>query len=507
MDSKKIYKKHILQSIKKIEQAGVPEGRHSSTYDLFFDGNLYPPVYVIEIANELAGNKKSRFRGGRESDCFNILENEGFYIFEKNTISRLKKLNYGDVQCFYNAIDKIIFSIGATIDDTEKISFSIEQNQLTFQIGRRIILRLNENNEFGFIMPHDSENIIYLKKSTYSGGRNNSIRNMQYFEGATQNDIEEYLTEIIKCCEIEYLQKGDRSWQHNDNLSFRKSIFNKDFREKIFSQIRTIWWVSQGKSFGKNHKNRGQKYLFAPSQNKNGGSPYPYWESVSKIKKGDIIINYAGTKVEKKYKGIAGISIAKNNAKVGKNKSPDKNSPWNINGWIVDIDCHLLDPNLPYQNLKTYIPQLYKILDASISEQPKHYYNPFQKARPVPNEGYLYQFNYQAIKKIRTLYNKPFPEKIEKILFGNSGFKQKQNNSNMPKDSTQPISKNKKEAQNVIYFGPPGTGKTYKLQELQEKYPPIQLELSRQQLLEQLINEHESTWVEVLAVILKLEVG
>ncbi|MDD9931152.1 MAG: hypothetical protein OXR70_04700, partial [Candidatus Marinimicrobia bacterium] len=42
-----ILKEHILSAIEEIERDGVHSGRQSSTYDLKYKGQLYPPKYVI----------------------------------------------------------------------------------------------------------------------------------------------------------------------------------------------------------------------------------------------------------------------------------------------------------------------------------------------------------------------------------------------------------------------------------------------------------------------------
>ncbi|MCU5303194.1 hypothetical protein OCE40_15005 [Bacillus toyonensis] len=40
---KNITKEHILKVIDYIDVHGVPERRHSTKYDLLFNGTLYPP--------------------------------------------------------------------------------------------------------------------------------------------------------------------------------------------------------------------------------------------------------------------------------------------------------------------------------------------------------------------------------------------------------------------------------------------------------------------------------
>jgi len=45
-----INKDHILSAIQEIDKEGVRKGRHSSTYDLIYEGKPYPPKLVISIA-------------------------------------------------------------------------------------------------------------------------------------------------------------------------------------------------------------------------------------------------------------------------------------------------------------------------------------------------------------------------------------------------------------------------------------------------------------------------
>jgi hypothetical protein len=53
-----ILKEHILSAIEEIERDGVHSGRQSSTYDLKYKGQLYPPKYVISLANKYANGEE-----------------------------------------------------------------------------------------------------------------------------------------------------------------------------------------------------------------------------------------------------------------------------------------------------------------------------------------------------------------------------------------------------------------------------------------------------------------
>jgi hypothetical protein len=61
--------------------------RHSTTYDLVYDGNRYPPKFIFSIAAKTILNRlliSDEFSGGEDSECFEILKSNGFYIEPKS---------------------------------------------------------------------------------------------------------------------------------------------------------------------------------------------------------------------------------------------------------------------------------------------------------------------------------------------------------------------------------------------------------------------------------------
>lgn len=84
---KNINTEHVIRAIKKVEMEGVPEKRESTRYHLYYENKLYPPKYIISLANLFANGveySSKLFSGGDESNNFlrslgfNIVEN-GFY--------------------------------------------------------------------------------------------------------------------------------------------------------------------------------------------------------------------------------------------------------------------------------------------------------------------------------------------------------------------------------------------------------------------------------------------
>ncbi|MFH6770265.1 AAA family ATPase [Gaetbulibacter aquiaggeris] len=83
-----IKKEHILKALNEIDENGIRKGRHSSTYDILYEGKTYPPKLVISIANRYANGTEldpNTFDGGEGTRAFQLLESLGFDIDKKIT--------------------------------------------------------------------------------------------------------------------------------------------------------------------------------------------------------------------------------------------------------------------------------------------------------------------------------------------------------------------------------------------------------------------------------------
>jgi hypothetical protein len=81
-----ITRKDLLQAIERIDREGISANAHSSTYDVIHEGKAYPPKLVVSWANEFANGEeldRASFAGGKDTDCFKLLEREGFQIVDK----------------------------------------------------------------------------------------------------------------------------------------------------------------------------------------------------------------------------------------------------------------------------------------------------------------------------------------------------------------------------------------------------------------------------------------
>jgi hypothetical protein len=49
-----IGKEHVIKAIERIDKEGVPHKRVSRKFNVHYKGKLYPPKYLISVANESA---------------------------------------------------------------------------------------------------------------------------------------------------------------------------------------------------------------------------------------------------------------------------------------------------------------------------------------------------------------------------------------------------------------------------------------------------------------------
>lgn len=83
---KNISRDHLLKAIEKIDKEGIPADAQSKYYDVSHNHKLYPPKLIVSYANIFAnGHILSRelFNGGKDTECFELLQKNGFTIMPK----------------------------------------------------------------------------------------------------------------------------------------------------------------------------------------------------------------------------------------------------------------------------------------------------------------------------------------------------------------------------------------------------------------------------------------
>jgi len=85
---KNITKEHLLKAIEKIDLEGIPNDSDSQYYDVYYNGNKYPPKVIVAYANLFSNGKildRNSFNGGEGTECFKLLEQNEFVIKKKVT--------------------------------------------------------------------------------------------------------------------------------------------------------------------------------------------------------------------------------------------------------------------------------------------------------------------------------------------------------------------------------------------------------------------------------------
>ncbi len=161
--------KHIIKAIQEIERTGRTDGP-SFKFELLHEGNSYPPLLVIAIANRLAGGEElppNSSKGGWDSEEFKLLKKLGFRVFEKVKkneqefiSSALSKfVSSDDVARFFELLNLLLTELNLFTDD-ERLAITsrdTHEQQVSVNINSRLVLslqRLSGENSLSFMVPN-----------------------------------------------------------------------------------------------------------------------------------------------------------------------------------------------------------------------------------------------------------------------------------------------------------------------------------------------------------------
>lgn len=250
-----------------------------------------------------------------------------------------------------------------------------------------------------------------------------------------------------------------------------------------FSRAKTFpvntWWVNQRESFDKEnpqiwttetmvngHENKFQKY-------------------VRDVREGDLIVHYS--------RGIQGFSIALQDAE--RRMNPFEGEAWSKQGFGLDIRFFPLEKAIPLsalQEIDGFVQDLASLIKTD---------HPFDRHGAV-KKGYMFPFSLSMLGHVQNNLDFSFPEPIHGFLKGLEAttIENQENSTVMEPDN---IDQRFGKPTNKIFFGPPGTGKTFHIQDtLISKYQSKTNELSREELLDRFVSK--LTWAEACAVALLL---
>lgn len=92
-----ITRESILSAIERIDREDIPSNARSTTYDLVYQGKMYPPKLVLAWANVFVAGKeldRETFEGGQNTPCFRILADQGFALQRKHLANIDTDINY-----------------------------------------------------------------------------------------------------------------------------------------------------------------------------------------------------------------------------------------------------------------------------------------------------------------------------------------------------------------------------------------------------------------------------
>lgn len=177
-------REEILNAIEKINNyPNLRLGRHSSTYDLVFKGQNYPPILVLSLANKSKNGKELTLSdfGNNVEIPFKILRDNGFEIVPKNMSSmkkeftsflqRRNKEGSQKASAYLRAIDlleNILNSKAKHKLDGFKSIYSIKSSKKIDELYHFV---LNEQNRENGIFQNETPS-SYWKNKFYSAALN-----------------------------------------------------------------------------------------------------------------------------------------------------------------------------------------------------------------------------------------------------------------------------------------------------------------------------------------------
>lgn len=419
---KNINREQILKAIQQINNEGVPQGRESTRFNLSYEKNLYPPKYVISIANIFANGVEhppTMFSGGEESNRF--LRGLGFTIIEDkgsknndNSTVRLELANpflaiFKTASISDWAFDLMLDSaqkldIESCSDERLGITLRKDKNAIHFNFCTWLLLGFEglNNGTVDVRVPLFQDYLTSLDKNTYSLDFNFS---------------QEPDEPKIVCCKFqmsELMNVGDRIWEEVDKAlvhikerfmnhkrsPFRnkhhpqicKAVFDKDYRLKILSDgiseqlTPEFWWVNQGQTH-REEKEGG--FIWAPLQTKSGQT-LAHHKNLTRAKKGDIVFAYSTGEIK-------AIGIVTEEAVEHAKPSVFQTDNWQEEGNLVKLKY--FDLHKPIR--KEEIP-----LQSRIEEG-----GPFDRNGNV-KQGYFFEVSEDFVQKLVNTFSDSIPSDL-----------------------------------------------------------------------------------------------
>ena len=213
-------RQEIIDAIKQIDNnPTLKSGRHSSTYDLIYNGRKYPPILILSVANKLKENEDlnlSDFKNNVDIP-FKILRNLGFEIMSKE-MNLKKKYNLWAIEELH-------------VEATTKKQYVTNIENLTEIIGYKVF----ETNDVEKIesLYHD-----LIKEQKVVGGKyyreNRPSASLKGWYSAAIKTYLDFLKAIqnetiiqITANNLKFTQKEFVNSLHNSGLQFSQKLITR----------------------------------------------------------------------------------------------------------------------------------------------------------------------------------------------------------------------------------------------------------------------------------------
>lgn len=186
------------------------------------DKNISPALNLLDSKNMLAQSviyivfkylREKKVKEKKEDTFLNII----------------KKYTKEELLSFYNKIDSIFYEVGIIEPSKKLVLTAKNSNELNISIGKRYVFRLSKTEgltHYGFISSYKVRRGDYEFKSPADAF---------FHETNNVSAIINNLSDIFIACKKEWGRTVKAGHSDSTNIFFQKSIFDKDYRNKLFN--------------------------------------------------------------------------------------------------------------------------------------------------------------------------------------------------------------------------------------------------------------------------------
>ncbi len=413
-----ITKSDVIDAINKIKTEGqVPPNRESTVYDLTFEGNNYPPKYVVYVANQIRNNQDLNSQDYTSIESRSYLEQLDFHIIKKDEA----ETNYWIFQGRPNRWP----SIYDDIENANKIDWYVKVHKDKIKQGDKVIMWITGKKGGCFALGEIASDLFYV---------DDVESDMVEVEIEYNLSDRPILNESIKSNPIFQNFKGG---SQGTNFESNK----EEYEEFLKISNRPCIWIEKTEVKGRDDRNEGEralgKMLWSPQKSRSGTDIY---KNMRQIQDNDIILHLIDNS------SFSGVSLAKSKYYEGEGVV---GSRWEGPAYLLDLKDYI-ELSEPI-NREDILNEDNRSVLEEISQNSEVFYRVDLNLR----EGaYLTPCSISLARLINDIYFKKTGENIpylEPIISSvtkegaMSGYDTSENELSL----------------NTILYGPPGTGKTY----------------------------------------------